>query len=687
MRLIFARRKGRYERYEMHEFFGYDTPKYAILSHTWGEEEVSFQDMQHLNKRTKKKQGFKKIVYTCDQAEHDGLSWVWIDTCCIDKSSSAELTEAINSMYGWYSGSATCYAYLVDVPLGDDQFAEQSAFRRSRWFTRGWTLQELIAPREVNFYNKEWRIIGPKHSIKSAEYPSGKRGSQESLGRLLESITGIPEECLEKYRSPSSYSVAKRMSWASKRQCTRVEDVAYSLMGIFGVNMPLLYGEGRRAFVRLQEEIMKETDDHSLFAWTVPEESNESLIISSVFAQSPAEFARSSNIIPVQEELGELSVVTRKGLKISLDLQLATVSRRYPERKTPEAFYATLNCAQAGDMTKRIALMLIPDISTNPNQPRSLYRCATTENIVLENNYGLQTPHTIYVYKNVPSGILQIFSPSFSKQSLPGHADSGLSMVRRLHYLASILASQRNYDKAEALCRQILYRLEKELGNDHPSTLVSLSNLASILQSLGKYKEAEALHRRALEGREMALAKDHLDTLTSLENLALSLQGLREYEEAETLHRQVLKRREGILGKNHWDTLTSLNNLASVLCDLGRHEDAEVFHRLASKGREIVLGRIHPDTLTSLNNLASVLSVLGNHEEAEKIRKRSNDIIESYDPYRREAVVSSIFNGIPPTTSTVLDGQTHLAPQTPRLYYPGLNISGNTTENGVYVRS
>ncbi|RWA14269.1 hypothetical protein EKO27_g835 [Xylaria grammica] len=391
---------------------------------------------------------------------------------------------------------------------------------------------------------------------------------------------------------------------------------------------------------------MKEIDDHSLFAWTVPEESNESLIIGGVFAQSPAEFSWSSNIIPVQEESGELSVVTRKGLKISLDLQLAATSRRYPERNTPEAFYATLNCAQAGNMTKRIALMLIPDISTNPNQPRSLYRCATTENIVVENNDRVQTPHTIYIYKNVPSEILQIFSPSFSKQSLPGHADSGLSLK---HYVAG--------------------------------------NLASLLQSLGRYKEAETLHRRALEGRELGLAKDHSDTLTSLENLALSLQGLGKYEEAETLHRQVLKRREEVLGKNHWDTLTSLNNLASVLCDLGRHEDAEASHRLALEGRETVLGKIHPDTLTSLNNLASVLSVLGKHKEAETLRGRSNEIIESHDPYRREAAVSSIFKGIPSTTSTALDGQTALAPQTLRLYYPGYDISRNITASGEYVRS
>ncbi|PWY93711.1 hypothetical protein BO94DRAFT_422855, partial [Aspergillus sclerotioniger CBS 115572] len=125
---------------------------------------------------------------------------------------------------------------------------------KSRWFSRGWTLQELIAPKEVHFYNTNWIMIRTKYSAGTLE-------------QLLENITGIPGQCLAQHRSPYSYSVAQRMCWASMRQCKRVEDIAYFLLGIFDVNMPLLYGEGPRAFVRLQEEIMKEIDDHSLFAW------------------------------------------------------------------------------------------------------------------------------------------------------------------------------------------------------------------------------------------------------------------------------------------------------------------------------------------------------------------------------------------------------------------------------------
>ncbi|KAI0098141.1 heterokaryon incompatibility protein-domain-containing protein [Nemania sp. FL0031] len=262
MRLIYTRTDGKHNRYEMREFFGDTIPKYAILSHTWGEDEVNFKDMQ--DRWVKKKEGFRKILYTCEQAQRDGIDWAWIDTCCIDKSSSAELSEAINSMYAWYHSSATCYAYLADVLTDDDLVTEQSRFRGSRWFNRSWTLQELIAPREVKFYDKEWRHIG------------NEAGPQNGFAKLLEEITGIPKDCLVEHRSPSSYSVAKRMSWASKRKCTRIEDIAYSLIGIFNVNMPLLYGEGAKAFIRLQEEIMKEIDDHSLYAWTLPENDTQS---------------------------------------------------------------------------------------------------------------------------------------------------------------------------------------------------------------------------------------------------------------------------------------------------------------------------------------------------------------------------------------------------------------------------
>jgi hypothetical protein len=225
-------------------------PPYAILSHTWSDEEVTFQDMSmDLSNEARQLLGsdfkgasYKKIAFCCQQASKDGLEYSWVDTCSIDKTSSSELSEAINSMYRWYAKAAVCYAYLSDVHLITKDISQ------SRWFTRGWTLQELIAPRNVKFFTSNWELIGTK----------------QSLCRSIAGITGIDVETLLDPSSLSSASVARKLSWAAERQTTRTEDVAYCLMGIFDVNMPLLYGEGERAFIRLQEEIIKENDDHSL---------------------------------------------------------------------------------------------------------------------------------------------------------------------------------------------------------------------------------------------------------------------------------------------------------------------------------------------------------------------------------------------------------------------------------------
>ncbi|ORY08990.1 heterokaryon incompatibility protein-domain-containing protein [Clohesyomyces aquaticus] len=228
--------------FEFHEFYDSQIPPYAILSHRWEEEEVTYQDMM-AGARWKK--GFEKIRECCLQAHVDGFDYVWIDTCCIDKSSSAELSEAINSMYKWYQRSAVCYAYLSDVrPDGSDrqnwirQASSIEAFLNSKWWTRGWTLQELIAPSIVKFFGQgviDWIEIGSKASLVAS----------------ISSKTGIDEETLHG-QDVRKASIARRMSWTSTRQTTRSEDMAYCLLGIFGVNMPLLYGEGNRAFLRLQ---------------------------------------------------------------------------------------------------------------------------------------------------------------------------------------------------------------------------------------------------------------------------------------------------------------------------------------------------------------------------------------------------------------------------------------------------
>ena len=145
---------------KLEEFIGSNIPPYAILSHTWGIEEVSFQDMQ--GSGAMEKVGYEKISRCCEKAATGGFEYAWVDTCCIDKSSSSELSEAINSMYRWYRNAEVCYVSLSDVP---HDYESLDLFKRSRWFTRGWTLQELIAPSMVIFFDSDWEEIGTKSSL------------------------------------------------------------------------------------------------------------------------------------------------------------------------------------------------------------------------------------------------------------------------------------------------------------------------------------------------------------------------------------------------------------------------------------------------------------------------------------------------------------------------------------------
>ncbi|KAF2137081.1 uncharacterized protein K452DRAFT_353673 [Aplosporella prunicola CBS 121167] len=242
--------------------FKYGEHEYAIVSHRWRDEEVDYQEMLESirSPKTEQKNGYEKIKRACKQAVKDKLEYLWIDTCCIDKSSSAELSESINSMYAWYRAASVCYAYLDDVPDYVYAYADPD-FDKSAWFTRGWTLQELLAPEKLKFFSKGWREIGRK----------------SSLYNQLSKITGIDIDVLTGSTSVLSVSIAQRMSWASKRKTTRVEDQAYCLMGMFNVNMPMLYGEGEKAFIRLQEEIMADSDDESIFAWRDPNADPEDL--------------------------------------------------------------------------------------------------------------------------------------------------------------------------------------------------------------------------------------------------------------------------------------------------------------------------------------------------------------------------------------------------------------------------
>ncbi|KAG4291476.1 hypothetical protein FPRO06_03361 [Fusarium proliferatum] len=294
MRLIEARALVETQHISFVEFYG-ERPRYAILSHTWeNHQEVTYQECNH--ESSESKTGHEKIRKTCELALGDGLDYVWIDTCCIDKSSSAELTEAINSMFLWYKEAAVCYVYLVDKFQG-------SSLGDCRWFSRGWTLQELIAPKFMTFFDNSWDCIGSKNSL---------------MGQLAV-ITPIDPDILGHNAPISSACIAKRLSWAAGRETTRVEDMAYCLLGICNIHMPLLYGEGKTAFRRLQEEIIRSTYDLSLLAWTPPASSD---VVQEEYcgflADSVNSFASCSEMYSVTDSLmdeGEISV-SNKGLRL-----------------------------------------------------------------------------------------------------------------------------------------------------------------------------------------------------------------------------------------------------------------------------------------------------------------------------------------------------------------------------------
>lgn len=346
--------------------------------------------------------GYAKIVQVCRLAKADGLRFAWIDTLCIDKSSSAELSEAINSMYEYYKQAKHCYAYLDDYPMtksmspgdgcvhysGDPQLPRdmspttteadvcKDCFRRCHWLSRGWTLQEMLAPRTVKFYDRDWNYIG---SVGRMPTSLETDHQQEHLEDVISGITHIPLDYIRRQKAVTSASVAQRFSWASERQTSKEEDMAYCLLGLFDVHMPLLYGEGsKKAFMRLQEEIMKRSDDQSMFAWGLnhvdgrlgwdhsqilrdkgqehdfEKEGKGRFRQGPLLSPSPAYFANSGGIIPTQKSTinpGEPHYMTNRGLRIDtffLENEVTQLTRKSQSIDgVYDLAYVTLGCVEA----------------------------------------------------------------------------------------------------------------------------------------------------------------------------------------------------------------------------------------------------------------------------------------------------------------------------------------------------
>jgi hypothetical protein len=222
------------DRFIQERFAKDSIPPYAILSHRWStheDDEITFKEITE-GIYDKKKSGYNKLQFCSRQAKADGLNYFWVDTCCIDQSDQNELSVAIYSMFRWYQKADKCYVYLADV-------AKESALSKSEWFSRGWTLQELLAPEKVEFYTRDGVRLGDK----------------SSLEQQIAEITDIPIEVL-RGRSLSRYTPGEIFSWVKRRHTKKAEDKAYCLLGVFNVSMLLDYGEGEKmAFSRLYKEI------------------------------------------------------------------------------------------------------------------------------------------------------------------------------------------------------------------------------------------------------------------------------------------------------------------------------------------------------------------------------------------------------------------------------------------------
>ncbi|ETS80163.1 hypothetical protein PFICI_07692 [Pestalotiopsis fici W106-1] len=314
--------------------------EYAILSHTWGDQEVIFQEWEQLypsgaikgqcphvrHRGIDQKAGYHKVMQACEQARRDGIRYLWCDTMCINKESSAELSEAINSMFKWYRDAKVCYVYLADVTFpnkktrngvglthsnvpgwfpyamerkrDEDVREMKSRFMASRWWTRGWTLQELLAPEDVVFFTQDWTPLGHKIGI----------------AHWISAWTRIHKEALEDHSTISNFSIAQRMSWAADRTTTVPEDLAYCLLGIFSINMPMLYGQGDNAFQKLQHEIIKASADQSIFAWTASP--GDPTAGTGALAKSPAFFKHCGSIVRSFDSPQEPYSLTNVGFKM-----------------------------------------------------------------------------------------------------------------------------------------------------------------------------------------------------------------------------------------------------------------------------------------------------------------------------------------------------------------------------------
>ncbi|KAI7211857.1 hypothetical protein KC333_g7446 [Hortaea werneckii] len=451
------------------QVWGEDIPPFAVLSHTWSrdpDDEVLFADIKDGTAATKP--AHKKVQDAIKMAMLDGYGYLWIDTCCIDKTSSVELSEAINSMYSYYAAAQKCYAFLEDVGSSETNL---DSFSQARWWLRGWTLQELLAPEYVEFYSSNWTSLGTKNELCHEIAP----------------ITGIDSGYLNGSVPVQDASIAKRMSWASKRRTTREEDQAYSLIGLFDVNMPMLYGEGgRRAFLRLQEEIMRINEDQTIFAWMKDQNDQDARKkYHGMLADSPADFRSTGATVAYTAQSDQTpSFMTARGLRLTLPMTqkndgvfIAAMQCPVPERGFNDWLAVYLVKLPIG--SEQYARVFSHQLASTsrPGQPREIYVRQTFPQYATRTLYPLHLFHfrSLSLSSEHPAlaeyrleEVLYVGEKTTVRQPQPqpwSRVPLLFKMNKQAHSLAAAIVIRRLYD-GESFVLMLGTSSEFEVGFD-----------------------------------------------------------------------------------------------------------------------------------------------------------------------------------------------------------------------------
>ncbi|KAF1954406.1 HET-domain-containing protein, partial [Byssothecium circinans] len=651
-----------------------DVPAYAILSHTWGKEEVIFQDMEANAdmSKTVRKAGWRKIQFCAEQAAADGLQYFWIDTCCIDKRNAVELGAAINSMFRWYQNAARCYVYLSDVSKAgsgaDGERPWEEAFRTSRWFTRGWTLQELIAPRLVDFFSLERQRLG----------------SKLLLAAEIHKITGITEKALQG-DALSNFSIKERRSWAERRNTMIEEDGAYCLIGIFGVSMVLNYGETRaHAFRRLEEEI------HKLYKGVDFKQYAIGLNLAS-FPEAAQFVAREKELSKMHELLhghSSRSAVVLHGLGGIGKTQLAIECIRRHKEKHTAIFWLNANDEDSLRLSFRgIAYQILKhypstQVLSNVDLEGDLDRVVSAVKVWLDlldntrwlmiyDNYDhprtsnasdrstvdvrwyLPESQRLHVQKltGLEDG-LKILSNMSGREGVENDSDAKALVVKldglplalstAGAYMEHVTTSFAEYLRLYEASWLKLHRTSPRLSSYEDRSLyttwqvtfdrIRKQNAASAqLLKLWAYFDKQdvwfGLLRHACSADNKWVQKLTEDELSFIEAVRLLCEyGLAHPEPS-------LRQPTGSIGYGvhscvHSWTISVLNgdmvnNLAALYADQGKLAEAEAMYSRALQGKEEALGPKHTSTLNTVNNLGNLYADQGKLAEAEAMYSRA----------------------------------------------------------------